>query len=90
LGRQGVGGRYSNRYGERRKNTGEDSIHAEDGEDALKLSLLGQYREMANDKEHEKEAAEWIEGLVSDVSGWVLLGRGPRILLWNCRKRAHP
>lgn len=26
------------------------------------------YREMAADEEHEREAMEWIEGLVSDVA----------------------
>jgi hypothetical protein len=30
--------------------------------------LLDQYREMANDVQHEKEAAEWSEGLIGDAS----------------------
>jgi hypothetical protein len=30
--------------------------------------LLDQYREMANDAQHEKEATEWSEGLIGDVS----------------------
>jgi hypothetical protein len=30
--------------------------------------LLDQYREMANDVQHEKEAHEWSEGLIGDAS----------------------
>jgi hypothetical protein len=30
--------------------------------------LFDQYREMANDAKHEKEAAEWSEGLIGDAS----------------------
>jgi hypothetical protein len=30
--------------------------------------LFDQYREMANDVQHEKEAAEWSEGLIGDAS----------------------
>jgi hypothetical protein len=30
--------------------------------------LLDQYREMANDVQHEKEATEWSEGLIGDAS----------------------
>lgn len=29
--------------------------------------LLGQYREMANDLQHEVEAEEWSEGLIGDA-----------------------
>lgn len=29
-------------------------------------SLVGQYREMANDEEREREAQEWSEGLIGD------------------------
>jgi hypothetical protein len=37
------------------------AIHAPGG-------LLDQYREMANDLQHEKEAEEWSEGLIGDAS----------------------
>ncbi|HME35066.1 MAG TPA: hypothetical protein VKF84_07495 [Candidatus Sulfotelmatobacter sp.] len=32
------------------------------------LDLETQYREMASDATHEREAEEWIEGLIADVS----------------------
>jgi len=31
-------------------------------------SLVAKYREMANDSEREREAEEWIEGLIGDAS----------------------
>jgi hypothetical protein len=31
-------------------------------------SLIGKYREMANDLEREREAEEWSEGLIGDAS----------------------
>ncbi|HZW96596.1 MAG TPA: hypothetical protein VFF64_26875 [Candidatus Eremiobacteraceae bacterium] len=31
-------------------------------------SLIAQYREMASDSEREREAEEWIEGLIGDAS----------------------
>lgn len=35
---------------------------------ADELDLENQYREMASDATREREAEEWIEGLISDVS----------------------
>jgi len=32
------------------------------------LDLEARYRGMASDATHEREAEEWIEGLISDVS----------------------
>ncbi len=32
------------------------------------LDLEGQYREMASDATREREAEEWIEGLIADAS----------------------
>jgi hypothetical protein len=31
-------------------------------------SVISQYREMASDSEREREANEWIEGLIGDAS----------------------
>lgn len=31
-------------------------------------SLVARYREMANDSEREREAEQWIEGLIGDAS----------------------
>jgi hypothetical protein len=39
---------------------------SDDGND--QLDLVAQYRDMANDAIQEREAEEWIEGLISDVS----------------------
>ena len=39
---------------------------SDDGND--QLDLVAQYRDMANDAIQEREAEEWIEGLISYVS----------------------
>jgi hypothetical protein len=39
---------------------------SDDGND--QLDLVAQYRDMANDAIQEREAEEWIEGLISDAS----------------------
>ncbi len=35
----------------------------------MELDLEANYRDMAKDEEHEKEALEWAEALIGDVDG---------------------
>jgi hypothetical protein len=39
-----------------------------DDEYTNRSDLKAQYREMASDVTHEREAEEWIEGLIADAS----------------------
>ena len=35
----------------------------------MELDLEANYRDMAKDEEHEKEALEWVEAMVGDIDG---------------------
>ena len=35
----------------------------------MELDLEANYRDMAKDEEHEKEALEWVEATVGDIDG---------------------
>lgn len=35
----------------------------------MEQDLEANYREMAKDEEHEKEALEWVEAMVGDIDG---------------------
>ncbi len=41
---------------------------ARDAAEKSPTSLVAQYREMASDREREREAEEWTEGLIGDAS----------------------
>ena len=35
----------------------------------MELDLEANYRDMAKDEEHEKEALEWVEAMIGDIDG---------------------